>query len=157
MNRGTIYLHYTDKFDLLDKCVKEHLSNMLTFCTGAKPGEERFDFHFLLSMFQYFEANSLFYFSMLTNKGIPIPCFHDRLLLMIMHEMNERMTMGDMNRGTSNEIVVQFMASAFVGVVEWWIKNKMPHAPQFMAQQVWNIFEKSQFLSPPMSASHQLS
>jgi hypothetical protein len=34
------------------------------------------------------------------------------------------------------------MVSAFVGVVEWWIKNNMPHAPQFMAQQVWNIFEK---------------
>jgi hypothetical protein len=89
-------------------------------------------------MFQYFEENSLFYSSMLTNKGTP--CFHDQLLLMIMHGMNERMKMGGMNRGMSNEIVVQFMASAFVGVVEWWIKNNMPHAPQFMAQQLWNIF-----------------
>lgn len=149
INRGTIYLHYTDKFDLLDKCVEEHLSNMVKFCALAKPGSSDV-FPFLLAMFQYFEEHALFYSSMLTNKGIPLPCFHDRLLLMIMQEMNERMNMGSRNREMNNEIVMQFMASAFVGVVEWWIKNKMPYTPHYMAQQVCTIFERSQFLSPPM-------
>ncbi|MBO7743093.1 TetR/AcrR family transcriptional regulator [Paenibacillus sp. MWE-103] len=28
LNRGTLYLHYTDKYDLLDKCIKDHLGNL---------------------------------------------------------------------------------------------------------------------------------
>ena len=106
-------------------------------------------------MFQYFEEHFLFYSSMLKNKGIP--CFHDRLLLITMQGMNERMKTGDINQEENNEIVIQFMASAFVGVVEWWIKNNMPHSPQYMAQHLWDIFEKQQIFSPAMAKSQQLS
>ena len=156
MNRGTIYLHYIDKFDLLDKCIEEHLENMLKFCTLANPDEKSSNmFQCVLPMFQYFEEHILFYSSMLKNKGIP--CFHDRLLLITRHGMNERMKTGDINQGGSNEIVVQFMSSAFVGVVEWWIKNNMPHSPQYMAQHLWDIFEKQQLFSPEMAKSQRLS
>ncbi|MFJ8456079.1 TetR/AcrR family transcriptional regulator [Bacillus paramycoides] len=144
VNRGTIYLHYTDKFDLLNKCIEDHLNNMSEFCTLEKQGEERFDvFHSLLPMFQYFEEHYLFYSSMLSNKGTSR--FHDKMMSMTINEMNERIKMGDINQGLNKEVVVQYMASAFVGVVEWWIKNNMPHSPQFMAQQLWSIFESSNF------------
>jgi AcrR family transcriptional regulator len=150
MNRGTIYLHYIDKFDLLEKCIEEHLEKMLQFCTLARSEEKSSDeFPCLLSMFQYFEEHILFYSSMLKNKGIP--CFHDRLLLIFRRGMNERMKTGDIQQGGSNEIAIQFMASAFVGVVEWWIKNNMPHSPQYMAQHLWDIFEKQQLFSPEMA------
>jgi hypothetical protein len=36
------------------------------------------------------------------------------------------------------------MASAFIGIVEWWIRHQMPHSTQFMADQVRNLFEKNQ-------------
>jgi AcrR family transcriptional regulator len=156
MNRGTIYLHYMDKFDLLEKCIEEHLDYMLKFCTLVNPDEKSNNmFQCILSMFQYFEANILFYSSMLKNKGTP--CFHGRLLLIFMYVMNERMKTGDMSQEGSNEIVMQFMASAFVGVVEWWIKNNMPHSPQYMAQHVWGILEKSPLFSPEMAKSRRLS
>jgi AcrR family transcriptional regulator len=28
VNRGTIYLHYTDKFDLLDRIIEEHINKL---------------------------------------------------------------------------------------------------------------------------------
>jgi AcrR family transcriptional regulator len=28
VNRGTIYLHYTDKYDLLDKMMEEHINKL---------------------------------------------------------------------------------------------------------------------------------
>lgn len=31
VNRGTIYLHYLDKFDLLEKIMEEHINNMGIF------------------------------------------------------------------------------------------------------------------------------
>jgi hypothetical protein len=127
---------------------------MLRFCTFANPEEESSNIC-LLATFQYFEEHILFYSSMLKNKGIP--CFHDRLLLIFRRGMNERMKIGGTNQGGGNEIVIQFMASAFVGVVEWWIKNTMPHSPQYMAQHLWDIFEKQQLFSPEMAKSQRLS
>lgn len=35
MNRGTVYLHYSDKFDLLDKIIEEHINEMKNFCESA--------------------------------------------------------------------------------------------------------------------------
>ncbi|WP_373324653.1 TetR-like C-terminal domain-containing protein [Reticulibacter mediterranei] len=67
------------------------------------------------------------------------------------------MKTGSRNQGGSNEIVIQFMASAFVGVVEWWIKNNMPHSPQYMAQHLQDIFEEQQLFSPEMAQAQRLS
>ncbi|MNV95203.1 hypothetical protein D3C71_1900700 [compost metagenome] len=43
-----------------------------------------------------------------------------------------------------NEINAQFMTSAFIGIVEWWVRNQMPHSTDFMADQVRKLFEKNQ-------------
>ncbi|MEI2472593.1 TetR family transcriptional regulator, partial [Peribacillus frigoritolerans] len=32
INRATVYLHYLDKFDLLDKIIEEHINNMVNLC-----------------------------------------------------------------------------------------------------------------------------
>lgn len=142
LNRGTFYLHYMDKYDLLDKCIKDHLSKMLKFCTLSKPGEERLNvINSLLPMFQYFEEHFLFYSSMLRNKAIT--CFQEQMNLMVKNEITERLNIGEINKGDNKEVVVQYMAAAFVGVVEWWIKNNMPLSPQIMAHQLWDIFYKN--------------
>ncbi|MNI84831.1 hypothetical protein D3C73_1417660 [compost metagenome] len=46
--------------------------------------------------------------------------------------------------GVENEINAQFMTSAFIGIVEWWVRNQMPHSTDFMADQVRKLFEKNQ-------------
>lgn len=142
INRGTLYLHYTDKYDLLNKTIECHLGNMLHFCTVANPEDEGSDvIQSLIPVFQYFDDNFLFYSSMLTNKGVT--CFHDQLMQVIINKFNDRMKKRFMNQEFDKEVFVQFMASAYVGVVEWWIKNNRPNPPEFMAQQVKNIFESS--------------
>ncbi|WP_245987355.1 TetR-like C-terminal domain-containing protein [Cohnella lupini] len=35
------------------------------------------------------------------------------------------------------------MASAFVGTVEWWVLNEMPHSPQAMAEQQAELFKRN--------------
>ncbi|NGY75686.1 helix-turn-helix transcriptional regulator [Bacillus megaterium] len=35
VNRGTIYLHYMDKYDLLDKMIEEHMNNLEELCHSA--------------------------------------------------------------------------------------------------------------------------
>lgn len=140
IHRGTVYLHYSDKYDLLDKAIKDHLDNMLKFCILSKLPEEKLDFdHSLLSMFLYFEAHFSFYFTVLTNKGVP--CFQKQLVQLVKNGIMERLKISGNYEESNHGVAIQFLLSAYVGVVEWWIKNKMPLSPQDVAEQLWNILE----------------
>jgi hypothetical protein len=46
------------------------------------------------------------------------------------------------NFGQSENVVVQFVANAYVGVVEWWLKNEMPYPPRVMAVKVGKLLDK---------------
>lgn len=35
VSRGTIYLHYLDKYDLLDKLIEEHINEMREICEST--------------------------------------------------------------------------------------------------------------------------
>ena len=37
VNRGTFYLHYVDKFDMMDKLIDEILQNILTLLKEGQP------------------------------------------------------------------------------------------------------------------------
>jgi hypothetical protein len=47
------------------------------------------------------------------------------------------------NQGLNEDVMLQFMATAYVGVVEWWITNGMPYPPHVMAKQVGILLERT--------------
>lgn len=142
VNRGTIYLHYTDKYDLLNKCIDDHLSKMFISCSLTDSNNEKIDLLSMLNpLFTYFEENFLFFSSMLANKRTSL--FRERMLQIIVANIKEKLDEQDINQEMNKEILIQFMSSAFVGIVEWWILNNMPQSTQFMARQVWRLFERN--------------
>lgn len=72
VNRGTFYLHYMDKYDLLDHSIDDHLNRMIHSCTFTKFTEEKLEqteaIEALKSLFIYVEENFAFFSSMLSNK-----------------------------------------------------------------------------------------
>lgn len=69
VNRGTVYLHFADKYDLRDQCMEAQIKELLRNCMS----EDNF-FHLpsktaLLRTFEYLEQHASFYSIMLTNKG----------------------------------------------------------------------------------------
>ncbi|RED59299.1 TetR/AcrR family transcriptional regulator [Cohnella lupini] len=142
VNRGTIYLHYTDKYDLLDKCIEDHLSNMFVACSVSIDfNRDKIDLiDELTSVFDYFEANFLFFSAMISTQRTSV--FRERMLQIVVANLNEKLDQRDIHRSMNKELIVQFTASAFVGTTEWWIRNHMPHSPQYMAEQLWKLFEK---------------
>lgn len=46
------------------------------------------------------------------------------------------------NIDQSEEIIAEFVANAYVGVVEWWIKNGMPYSMKEMAKQLGVLLER---------------
>jgi hypothetical protein len=47
------------------------------------------------------------------------------------------------NHGLNEDVILQFIVTAYVGTVEWWITNGMPYPPNVMAEQVGILLERN--------------
>ncbi|MDP4098749.1 TetR/AcrR family transcriptional regulator [Paenibacillus sp. P96] len=143
VSRRTIYLHYMDKLDLLDKLIEEHIDEMRKLCDSAGDDADYIDTGLL--WFEYFESHYLFFSAILASKGDTF--FRNRFLEFFLQKLkNEEndMPAGSKQGLTDGEDVdIQFLGAAIVGVVEWWFKNEKPHSPSFMAQRVGSLLERN--------------
>ncbi|WP_445612840.1 TetR-like C-terminal domain-containing protein [Geobacillus sp. YF-1] len=47
------------------------------------------------------------------------------------------------NKGLSEDLVLQFFASAGVGIVEWWFKHGMPLPARVIAEQTGRLLDRN--------------
>ncbi|WP_026576696.1 TetR/AcrR family transcriptional regulator [Bacillus sp. UNC438CL73TsuS30] len=139
VNRGTIYLHYTDKYDLLDRMIEEHMDNLRELCQLAS--EMTFQEGNYV-WYEYFERHYLFFSTMLASKGAPY--FRNRFLDLVIEETKAEVdTTEGKNQGLSDDVILQFFGSAVVGAVEWWFKNGMPLPARIMAEQTGALLDRN--------------
>jgi AcrR family transcriptional regulator len=140
INRGTIYLHYQDKYDLLDKLIEAHMNELGEMDSWAC---EMDWIDALVPYFEYFEKNYLFFSTMLASKGAP-SSFRTRLLASIIEGFKGEIDReSGRNTDLNEEIMLQYAGIAYVGVIEWWIRDGMPYPPRVMAKQVGVLLERS--------------
>lgn len=141
LSRKTFYLRYVDKYELLDKLIEEHINELRKACEL----ESAIDLDYIEGYeiwFEFFEGNYLFFSTMIASKGAPT--FRSRFLEFIVEEVKgEVNTKEGKNQGFNEEVFIQFFSSAFVGLVEWWFKNRMPVPPSEMAEEVGKLFERN--------------
>ncbi|WP_256757626.1 TetR/AcrR family transcriptional regulator [Cohnella sp. WQ 127256] len=140
VNRGTIYLHYQDKYDLLDKLIEMHLNEL------DEMGEWACELDWtdaLIPYFEYFEKNYLFFSTMLASKEAPLT-FRTRLLAAFMEGFKGEIDRDSgKNAELSDDVLLQYAGTAYVGIIEWWIKNGMPYPPRDVAKQVGTLLGRS--------------
>ena len=136
LNRATIYLHYMDKYDLLDKLMEEHILNLRETSEWACEKEW---VDATLIFFEYFKSNYLFFSTMLASKGAPT--FRSKFLDFLIEEFKDEVDKGK-NQGLSEDVVVKFAANAFVGVLESWLKDEMPSPPESIAKELGILLER---------------
>ncbi|OKP97976.1 TetR/AcrR family transcriptional regulator [Paenibacillus sp. P46E] len=129
LNRKTIYLHYKDKYDLLDKLIEEHINELREICYPQSPSDK-----VNITWFEYFERHSAFFSALLTSKGASF--FRSRFLDFVIEDirMGWEKIEGKKN-GLNEDIMIHFFAPAYVGLVEWWFTNSMPYPPSVMHKQ----------------------
>lgn len=147
VSRGTVYLHYTDKFDLLDQCIKSHLVELIESflpcgATGIFPSKAS-----LLHTFQYLGQHAFFYAAVLANKGVPT--FRNRLQAALLRGLDKQIDMNGINRDMNKEMLIQFLTSAIAGMIEWWITNSMPYTDVEVVEQLWALMERNQMVPQP--------
>jgi AcrR family transcriptional regulator len=140
LNRGTLYLHYQDKFDLVEKLIDTHFNELDEMDKWACEMDWN---EALVPYFEYFEKNYLFFSIMLASKGVP-SSFRTRLLASFMEGFKGEIDReSGRNSGIMEDVMLQYAGTAYVGVIEWWIRNGMPYPPREMAKQVGALLERS--------------
>ncbi|MEC0249596.1 TetR/AcrR family transcriptional regulator [Paenibacillus chitinolyticus] len=139
VGRRTVYSHYLDKYDLLDKLIDEHISELEKLCKST--AEMSFVDAFLV-WFEYFENHYSFFSIMLASKGSPY--FRSRFLALVIDEVKREVDVkAGKNKGLSQVVLVQFFGAAIVGIIESYFTNGIPDPPQVVAEQVGILLERN--------------
>lgn len=140
INRGTFYLHYVDKYDLLEKIENEiiqemeeetkHLDpiNMRNIDTTNKP------LPFMVTLFEYFRENSVIIKSILGPKGDPT--FERKIKKFIETNLFEKQKSKSFNVDQaviSEEYFIPYILSADLGVIQHWLEKGMEESSDEMA------------------------
>ena len=140
INRGTFYLHYRDKYDLMEQSEGELLTEIeamvkefnkitnpqkaLTLIHQQEP------YPFLLKLLEYIRENADFLKVILGSKGDP--AFQVKLKELVQVHLLEKVT----NHLTSSEMFVPlgylsaFITSAYLGVIQQWLEDGMEQSPK---------------------------
>ncbi|WP_110955421.1 TetR/AcrR family transcriptional regulator [Anaerosinus massiliensis] len=144
VNRGTVYAHYADIFDLLDQCIENHLNKLFENCQPRENDTKISGKNSLCKTFKYLEQNAFFYSKMLMSKSIAV--FRNRLHALMVKSIEEQIAISGIPKDVNKDIMVQYFASATIGVIEWWITNAMPYSAEYMAEQLLSLMERYQNL-----------
>jgi len=139
VGRRTIYDHYMDKYDLLDKLIKEHINELRKLCKSAS--EMSFAEGNLI-WFDYFERHYSFFSTMLSSKGAP--AFRNHFLEFVIQELEGELNESEgKNQGLSKDLVLRFFGAAIVEVVESWITKELSEPTQVVAEQLGSLLDRN--------------
>lgn len=140
VNRGTIYFHYEDKYDLLNKCLEEKLSMFKKVCAPINMMSSEAELKkYFTNIYTFFDNNYSFFSVMLNNGGTSQ--FQDKFKSLVLSEM--RRLPATQTKTFNQEFFTQFRVNALVGVVEWWIRENHPLTVDEMADNTVALFIKN--------------
>lgn len=139
INRGTFYLHFQDKFDLLEHIEQQlftdlgkHIDELQSSYSSTHTFEKRQE-HLATSLFSFIEMHSPILKIFLSDHGRA--GFHIRLRdafsekVRLNLEKNESI---NVNLNVPMEYFLSFITSAFLGLIEQWVQNGLDKTPQEM-------------------------
>ncbi|MDM5332146.1 TetR/AcrR family transcriptional regulator C-terminal domain-containing protein [Ureibacillus composti] len=139
INRGTFYLHYQDKFDLLDQIEQQlfedlgqHIDELQSRYSSTQTFEKEQE-QLAATLFSFIEIHAPMLKIFLSDHGRA--GFHIRFKNAVSTkvrfnlEKNESFTA---NLKVPMEYFLSFITSAFLGLIEQWVQNGLDKTPQEM-------------------------
>jgi AcrR family transcriptional regulator len=153
LNRATFYLHYYDKNELLEQCLDSALNDL---SESVKMQEYEFTYNgeqphpTFVRLLEKMMENRRFYKIMLAEEKIPY--FTERVAGVIeeLVEQGQRFLQENhIEQRIPLPIVKSYIASAYLGVIIWWLKNDMPYTPVYMSTQLTIMSTVGSFVDNP--------
>lgn len=137
LNRGTLYLHYRDKQDLLLSSSNDVYNELVAQFTPISAQNLSMDIpeRHLTIIFQHVAANADYYRVMLGEHGVP--AFITRLRHLISQVSLERLQALQklaQAKPFPSGVVAGFSGGAIIGVLEWWLEKDMLLTPEELAR-----------------------
>lgn len=155
LNRATFYLHYRDKDDLLLNVFDELVDKIVPAPSmefdpehpeTSTPNIER--------IFDHIAEHASFYHAMLGEAGAPFIAARVREYIEGLG-MNwlQFLQPDEENAPVPLDIAVNYIGSAYLGVIFWWLDNGMPYSSRYMADRLICLtvqgLQRSLGLPPP--------
>lgn len=91
----------------------------------------------LLQTFKFLEDHAPIYSILMTGKGSPV--FRERMMVLMRQGISDYLNTYGIPSAVSREVEVQFLASAAVSLMEWWVEEGMPFTPPEMVDQLYTL------------------
>lgn len=162
INRGTFYLHYRDKYDLLEKTENEIIEEIASYMRSADVQNifnlEMQDkpFPFIQSLFEYLKENGLLIKALLGPKGDPV--FPGKLKSFIEANLFKQTLSKELSKETAlipSEYLLAYLLSAYLGVVEKWLEGGMEQSSEEMAMIITRMFFLGPFRAAGLDSSNK--
>jgi len=132
--RVTFYRHYSNKEELLIDCIDEIYENVARHIGKKKDGESRQGYSQILNYYEQIHEDGKIY-RLLANSQAGhllikrlIELFAEKIRRQIEARLPEEQLRVPL------EIITHHIASAQVGLANWWMENDQPYTPEYMAQ-----------------------
>ncbi|GHH97505.1 TetR/AcrR family transcriptional regulator [Neobacillus kokaensis] len=154
INRGTFYLHYRDKYDLLEQSEDEIIKGIVQLVNDIKPMEavaftsQGEPFPVIQKLFEYFQEHADFMKVILGPKGDP--AFQVKLRELITQTFLQKIAT-EVNKEdmlVPVEFLTTYVSAAHVGVIQHWLETGMEKSPSEMTL----ILAKMTLLGPGYAA-----
>jgi len=150
INRGTFYLHYQDKYDLLEQSEEEMLAEIATIVQSINPHDaisytgQNEPFPIILRLFEYFQANADFMTVILGPNGDPAfqVKLKDFIKSTFLRIISAQVPPEEML--VPIDFLSSYLSSAHLGVIQYWLESGMKKTPS----EVTLILAKMSLLGP---------
>lgn len=148
VHRSTFYFHFEDKYDLLEQCNQEMFRAFGEALAppDCRPGEQcRFNWYDgLVRHFEHIAEHADYYKVMLGANGVPgVAKQLQRIIEDVFYRklvrMNEQTDRAPLE--TPVEALSRFVASAHLGLIEWWLDSDLLYRPSHMARWLGELIE----------------
>lgn len=143
INRSTFYLHYIDKFDLLDKVEEEMLEEIRNIFAGMQPGylfTKTFDVEMVAGIFtriyEHIKKNHYFFALIMSKKGDP--AFLQKFANMVKTVFQQLITIPD-KVNVPEKYLIALITGAQTSLIGEWLSGGMKETPDELAAIITGI------------------
>lgn len=146
INRGTFYLHYQDVSHMLQQLMSERIAVISRHFELVDPLEHReyaemnLPYPKIVQLLEFINNDRYFFKTVLGANGNP--AYKDQiktLLKTLLQSKFEISISQDIKAPVPSHYLLEYMGSASIGMIVYWVENDLPETPVEIATMIMNI------------------
>ncbi|MDT0704383.1 TetR/AcrR family transcriptional regulator [Mammaliicoccus sciuri] len=136
VSRGTVYLNFMDKQDILEKCISDEMEKLKEICIPINDDTILGLQETLINTLNYIEYNSTLFMMFKQNE---YRIFKNQLLLNIKDSISMQIKLSNKGSYKYEDIYINFWAMAITDIIIWWLENTMIYSSKEISEQLLQI------------------